>query len=319
MLNHKSVFILLFALLFFTTVKATTWDEPWQDEIIKKADYFVLAKVTGSDAKSVSISILKQFGGKPLTGNIKITGFSLLHLCSYSASEPASFEFKHTDSCYFFIQKDNKDRYCIATPTSGFAPMHNNKVAATYRHSYHQALIDRTTYENTMIAIFNHYHGLAYDRTYISTFVNKYLSLKPAGLDADSRELFFNQHAALECIYHLNLQNFERKILPFLRDKENFHAQVSAARALGGYNNNESKQLLLKTISDTATNNFVKVICLWTLRGYKPKELKPQLIKLEKTASTEENGFGGDIMDPRVCTHFPTVKGAFDELLAEIK
>lgn len=75
MLNHKSVFILLFALLFFTTVKATTWDEPWQDEIIKKADYFVLAKVTGSDAKSVSISILKQFGGKPLTGNIKITGF----------------------------------------------------------------------------------------------------------------------------------------------------------------------------------------------------------------------------------------------------
>lgn len=319
MLNLRPLLICMFVLLSVSVAKATTWDEPWQEEVIKKADYFVLAKVTSSDANSVSITILKQFGGKPLSGNTKITAFSLLHLCSYSASEPAQFEFKHADSCYFFIQKNSKGQYCIATPTTGYALEHANKVAATYRHSYHKAVIEKSVYENTMTAIFNHYHGLPYNQDYINSFVNKYLLLKPAGLGADERQLFFNQHVALECIYHLDLKNYQSKILPFLKDEANFHAQVSAARALTGYNNAESKQLLLTMISDTATNDFAKVICLWTLKAYKPKELKSQLAKLEKTASTAENGLGGDIMDPRVCTHFPTVKGAFDELLAELK
>jgi hypothetical protein len=311
----KFVLIGLF-ILVFSTSKATTWDEPWQDKVIKQADYFVLAKVISFDKnKGVTISILQQFGGKPLKGTIKITNFYLLHICSSSGGEGPEFDFENVDSCYFFIKKNNKNEYCIPTPTSGYAVVRGGKVSATYRHSYHQAMVSREVYDNTMSAIFNNYHGLAYDKTYITTFINKYLALAPAGYDDDHIETFFYQHVALESIYHLGLKGYYEKIIPFLKDEKNFHNQVSAARALIGYNNNQSKQSLLSTIRNKKTNDFVRVVCIWTLKTYQPKELKAELIKLEQTASTQENGFGGDIMDPRVCTQIPTVKEALADLI----
>lgn len=71
----------------------------------------------------------------------------------------------------------------------------------------------------------------------------------------------------------------------------------------------------LNVISDTTRGHFVQVVCIWTLSEFKPTELKEQLIKVNLTASTEDNGFGGDIMDPRVCTHFPDVKSAVEQLI----
>jgi len=126
---------------------------------------------------------------------------------------------------------------------------------------------------------------------------------------------FFAQHVSLECIYHLRLPNFYSKLLPFLEANSNFHNQVSAARALISYNTTECKLELLKVISDTAKEHFVQVICIWTLSEFKPTELKQQLIKISETASTEENGFGENIMDPRVCTYFPDVKKAIEKLI----
>jgi hypothetical protein len=41
-------------------------------------------------------------------------------------------------------------------------------------------------------------------------------------------------------------------------------------------------------------------------------------VKASETASTEENGFGGNIMDPRVCTHFPDVKDALEKLIKSL-
>ncbi|MDP9081546.1 MAG: hypothetical protein M3O71_29395 [Bacteroidota bacterium] len=309
-------FICLLFVCVFSISKATTWDEPWQDQVVKQADYFVFAKVISFDKnKDVTISIIKQLGGKPLVGTIKITNFYLLHLCSSSAGEGPEFHFKNVDSCYFFIKLTARGEYCIATPTSGYAAERNGKVVATYRHSYHQALVDQKIYYNTMKAIFNKYHGLAYDKTYIITFINKYLALKPAGYNKDHIETFFNQHVALECIYHLGLTGYYERIIPFLKDTTNFHNQASAARALTAYNSDQGKRALLNTINDKGTSDFVKVICIWTLKTYKPKELKSELIKIEQKASTEENGFGGDIMDPRVCTHFPNVKDALADLI----
>ncbi|OCX51845.1 hypothetical protein BEL04_17700 [Mucilaginibacter sp. PPCGB 2223] len=315
----------LLTLLIFLSVcvKATTWDEPWQDQVVKKSEYFVLAKVLGFDAnKNVTINILKQFGGQPLSGKISITNFYLLSLCSESAGEGPEFHFKGIDSCYFFIKKNSKNEYCIATPTTGFAAKIDGQVYATYRHSYHQALIEPDIYEKTMTAIFNNYHGLPYDKTYLNTFINKYLSIKPAAYsnsDEKQTAVFFNQHVALESIYHLGLTGYYGKILPFLDDEKNFHSQVSAARALTAYNTAESKKVLLSKITKSSTGNFVKVICIWTLKTYHPTELKQQLINAELTASSKENGFGGNIMDPRVCTQFPTVKKALTELVASIK
>ena len=118
--------------------------------------------------------------------------------------------------------------------------------------------------------------------------------------------------------YHLRLTDFYSKILPFLADTSNFHNQVSAARALVSYNTTDCKQELLKVISDRTRGHFVQVICIWTLSEFKPTELKEQLVKVSETASTEENGFGGNIMDPRVCTDFPDVKDALEKLIKSL-
>ena len=311
-------FLVAFLAVIFGQAKATTWDEPWQNEVIKQAGYFVLAKVLNYDAdKGVTIRILNQFGGSKLEGELKITNFYLLHLCSSSGGEGPEFEFDGVDSCYFFIKKNAKNEYCISTPTSGFATVQNGQVNATYRHSYHQALVDQSLYEKTMTAIFNHYHNLPYDTKFINDFVKKYVSMKPAGFSKDEISTFFNQHVALECIYHLSLPGYYEDIIPFLHDK-NFHNQVSAARALIAYNDDKSRQSLMGMIRDTSVRGFVKVMCIWTLGSFKPRNLKPELEELQKTASEAENGFGGNIMDPRVCTNIPTVKEALTKLVAEL-
>jgi len=312
----KSGLILLFALaIFSTTAFATTWDEPWQNRVIKEADYFVLAKIKSFDRKEgATIEIIKSLGGEELQGEIKITGFYLLDLCSSSGGHGAEFHFDDITDCYLFIKKNDKGKYCIATPTTGFNVAVDGNVYATYRHSYHQALVPVDTYEKTMTAIFNNYHDKAYDKQFINEYVNKYLSLKPAHLNKSEIDTFFAQHVALECAYHLRLTGLYSKIMPFLNDTSNFHNQVSAARALILYNTVECKQELLKVISDTTRNHFVQVLCVWTLSEFKPVELKNQLIKISESASSQENGFGGNIMDPRVCTDFPDVKKAIIKL-----
>ncbi len=54
-----------FILLFFCLgAKATTWDEPWHDKVVKQADFFIFAKITARDSSnSVTITIINQFGG----------------------------------------------------------------------------------------------------------------------------------------------------------------------------------------------------------------------------------------------------------------
>jgi hypothetical protein len=147
--------ILFLAFAFVTTMTfATTWDEPWQDKVIKEADYFVFAKVKSfNKKKGVTIEIIKSLGGQELKGKIKITDFYLLDLCSSSVGHGAEFQFDGIKECYIFIKKNDNGKYCIATPTAGFDYLKDGSVYATYRHSYHQALVPVDIYEKTMTAI----------------------------------------------------------------------------------------------------------------------------------------------------------------------
>ncbi|WP_313986765.1 HEAT repeat domain-containing protein [Xanthocytophaga flavus] len=318
-MKRFNIYFLMGFLFTGLSAMATTWDEPWQDKIIREADSFVLAKVLSFDAeKGVEIKILKNLAGKELPVQTKITGFYLLHLCSRSGNEGPEFYFKGVDSCYFFLKKNDKGNQAIATPTSGYAALKDGNVYATYRHSYHQAIVLSDTYEQTMTAIFNNYHGLTYDKNFIKSYVEKYLSLKPAGFSKDEIPTFCAQHVALESIYHLQLTEYYTLILPFLYHTENMHNQISAARALTWYHSKEAQEALLKMIEDKKTNIFAQVICIWALEDSKPVAQKEKLTKIAKDASTEENGFGGNIMDPRVCTSFPTVKGAIDAMIQKL-
>lgn len=309
-----------FALTFLIITNftfATSWDEPWQSEIIKKADYFVFAKIKSFNADTLKIEIIKTLDGGNLKGEIVITNFYLLKICSASGNGP-EFDFDGVEMSYFFIKKNQKGEYCIPTPSSGFDYIYQGNVIATYRHTYHQTRVPIETYEKTMSAIFNNYHNKPYDKNFISEFIDKNLSLKPAGYNEDEINTFFSQHVALECIYHLRLTGFYSKILPFLNDLNNFHNQISAARALIAYDNIECKNELIKVIQNSSYDNFTKVICIWTLKEFKPSELKQQLIKISETASDEETGFGGNLMDPRICTRFSDPKSALENLISTL-
>lgn len=306
----------IFIFLFFTNITfGTSWDEPWQSEIIKQADYFVLAKIKSFNSDTLKIEVIKNLDGENLKGEIVITNFYLLKICSASGHGP-EFDFENIEISYFFIKKNQKGEYCIPTPSSGFDYVKEENVIATYRHTYHQTRVPIETYEKTMCAIFNNYHNKPYDKIFINDYIDKNLTLKPAGFNEDEISTFFSQHVALECIYHLRITGFYSKILPFLNDLNNFHNQVSAARALIAYDNNECKKELLNVIEDSSYDSFIKVICIWTLSEFKPSELKQQLIKINEIISDEETGFGGNLMDPRVCTYIPNPKSALEKLIS---
>jgi len=311
--------LFLLAILDSTNSYATTWDEPWADKVIKEATSFILGKVIFNDpAKGIKMVVLKTLSGKELKDTILISNFYSLNICSSSGGHGAEFHTETVDSCYFFLNRNSEGQFCIATPTTGFDYVREGQVIATFRHSYHQASVPVEIYEQTMTAIFNNYHNLTYNKVYIDKFVSEILSKPPAGFGEEEINTFFLQHVALECIYHLKLKIRETLLLPFLNDKNNFHNQVSAARAMHTFNTETNKQELLKAIGDTTKRNFVRVMCVWSLSDLHPKELKSKLQNLERSASNETDDFGGNIMDPRVCTHIPTLKDALKELIKEL-
>ncbi|WP_201984050.1 HEAT repeat domain-containing protein [Hymenobacter rubidus] len=313
-MRHLTTLLLLFASLLARPAVALTWDEPWHEQVVKKADSFVLAKITASTGKGITATIIRTLGGRGLSGTIRITGFYLLDICSSSGGHGPEFYTGNADTCYFFLQQNTKGNYSIATPSTGFAAVKKANVVATYRHSYHQALVPQSVYEPTMTAIFRHYHGQEYDHASLARFLASALALPPARIDEAGMHTFFLQHVALETIYHVGLSKYYEQVLPFLHDTANFHARVSAARALTASNTPAAKQQLLQLLRDKDSGDFTKVIALQTLARYQPHELKPELTKLAAQASDESNGFGGNIMDPRVCTHLPTVKAAMTKL-----
>ena len=118
---------LLFAwlgLLLTGSAFATTWDEPWHEQVVKKADYFVLVKIKATDEQhGISATVIRTLAGGSLTGDIKITDFYLLNMCSSSGGHGPEFQMGNTDSCYFFLQKNAAGNYSMATPSTGFAVM----------------------------------------------------------------------------------------------------------------------------------------------------------------------------------------------------
>lgn len=287
--------------------------------VITNADCFVYAKVKSCDEeKGISIEIIRSLGGKAVKRSVEVTDFYLLALCSKSEGHGPEFNFTKGEKCYFFLKKGKKGKYSIATPTTGFAHTEEGNVYATYRHSYHQTLVPEEMYEKTMTAIFNYYHQLPYDETTVRSYIDQYINQEPAGFEPEEINTFFAQHVALESIYHLQLSGYYEQTLPFLADTSNFHNQVSAARALISNNTPECQQQLLQVLRDTSRSEFLKVMCVETLIAFTPKELKSELEILAKDASDESNSFGGNIMDPRVCTGLSSVRSALELLISKL-
>lgn len=311
--------LLLLLIIQYQNLSGTAWHEPWQEEIIKEADSFVKGRIIDLNENEVKVEILEIFGGEHGFNELLITNFYLLDLCSKSAGHGPNFEYLDKDDlAYFFLKKNDENNYSIPTPTSGYAKIEEGEVYASYRHSYHQALISTKIYEESMLAIWNYYHGQDFDEEITLKYLEEQLSKEPAGLEENELMLFFKQHVALELIYHLRLDFEVDKIIPFL-DSENFHAQVSAIRALKSSKDSKSVDLYLEVLKKTEIENFCKTLAIEALSIHNWQNHRKQLKKIRKKLSDEQTGFGGSIMDPRICTKMDSPKEAIDKLLGKKK
>lgn len=305
----KLLIILILTLTVQPNMKAETWNEPWQKEIIQKAEYFVLGNVIELDSLGAQIEILQNFGKNTLPNRILINGFSLLNLGS-SSGHGVHYDFEKGQKLYLLLTKKEDGNFAIPTPTSGFALLdEENNVYATYRHSYHQALIPKDIYELTYQAIWNHYHNSEYDKSSIMEFLNKQIEKKPAGFEEDEISTFFLQHASLETAYLLDISIELSRIEKFAKS-DNFHSKVSSVQLISLLDNKKTKEFLFEFIQSEDNENFEKVIAIRSLKKIGGKEYTAKLLGIADKLSDEETGFGGNLMDPRVGTSFPSPRQA---------
>ncbi len=312
--------------VFMTVVSrlcATTWDEPWMDKVIADADSFVKVSILKSTPERFSAKVLKHLAGRATPRKIEINGYSLLSIGSISAgTDELSLRFNPTLTYYLFLRATTKPGvYLIATPETGWAKIISDGVNATYRHSYHQAVVPEDVYELTMTAIFNRLHGDKFDSKTLSHFMREHLSLAPAlpgKSDGDPEVLkeFFLQHAALESFRYCGSSDMLPLLDPFL-NADDFHVQISAVRALACVDSTPARDRNWDFIASHRFG-FAKIMALWNLEKWNAREYLLRLKEFVRVNEDEETGFGGNVMDPRVGTRFPSsVNSAAMELIAK--
>lgn len=308
----KSLFCIGLLIFACSWLQATTWDEPWQGDILKEAEYMVLAEVSACEPSSgLTLDIKDAFGSK-LKRSIDVSGFFMLDICSQSGEEP-TFNFEVGETCYFLLKKGKKGKFQMPTPTSGYAKLVDGEVYATYRHSYHQTLVPQEVYELTYREIWNFYRTQTYTPDQIEPFILRMATMVPAELVEEEIEVFFLQHAALETAFHLQVP-IDFGLLRGFVESDNFHAQISALRAMQfAFLSSGPKQLerfLIATIQETERDPFTQLMAVLTLGRMHHVEGLQALRAIKDTISNEKPEFAGNLMDPRACTHLPTPREA---------
>ena len=316
----RSFFFILFICFSIAHhARATTWDEPWHDEVMRNSESFVKVKITANQGSWVKAEVIKFLAGARTPEQIQLKGYSRLTLISSSShDDELRLPFTVGHIYYLFIKKSEKtNTYQIPTPTSGWAELEGANVAATYRHSFHKALVPEEVYEKTMQAIFNGAKGQPYDTDSIERFIKEQLTQSVAVLkqeDSAIMKRFFLQHVALESFYHLGKGADLALLIPFI-DTDDYHVQISACRAVSRIDSPSSKELLMKFIEGKGAG-FAKVMCVWGLKRLNAKGMTSRLEGYLKTGADQETGFGGNIMDPPIGKYFPeSVKASIKELL----
>lgn len=303
---------------------ATTWDEPWHEAVVREADCFVKVRMVSRTAgDTVTVAVLQHFAGVPTADTIRLRGFSMLNMRSFSVDDELQYPFEEDVTVYMLLRRDSSRAFwALPTPTSGYAAITPAGVFATYRHSYNQAVVLPDVYERTMAAIFNHLHGTPYDTASIESLFDAQLAPPaqdpPDNID-DTLALrrFSMQHVALECFYYFGTERRFALLKPFVEvmGTGNFHVVVSGIRAVSAVRSTEAKRLLMKFVKGAGYDPFLRVMAVFGLKRQDAREFLPELKKMIGTASKARVSFGGNIMDPRVGTYLPTVKEAIAELI----
>lgn len=308
----------LLAVVLAAPAAADVYDEPWHEQVARGATALVRVEVLEVGRHEVKLKTVKLLAGAEPPAE--------LTLVVSKPDHPHPVPFEPRASYYLFLWKDAQGAWSLPTPTSGFAlERPDGLIQATYRHSYHQCLAPLELYEETQAAIFRAHHGEPAAPELIARLVDELLAKKPDPLPEDPTDpanLFFRQHVALETVHHLGWGTVapERALEllePFLQS-EPWHVQVSAVRALERVPGGKARRRLVQFLRKKDRAPFAQVMAVWALKRLKARGLREELEALIPTASTEQVGFGGDLMDPRVGTVFPpSVQVALQELVDE--
>ena len=318
----RLLFCALLPLTAAPYLRYTTWDEPWHEDVVRSADSLVKLQVLTNDAgRKVTAKVLDRVAGGPVPDVLTIDdNYSLLELRSQSSdSHELELPFRRDQPYYVFLAKAKQgEHFTIATPTSGWAKTTEGKVTATYRHSYHKALVPEALYRETQKAIFLFLHGSKHDDPAMQKTMHEWLQQKPGTLsdDTGASQTFFCQHVALECFYYFGAKEDLPLLEPFLKE-DGMNTQISAVRALSRIDTEPARARLFAFLTGDGTN-FAKVMAVWGLRRLGAREYLDKLAAFLPKAPEAETGFGGSIMDPRVGTRFPrSVKAAVQALVDE--
>lgn len=313
-MTKLNIFLII---LFYSGIsKATTWNEPWRKEIIKTADYFVSGQVITNQDSLITIHIFKNLGASKVNDTITVDNFYMLDLCSYSSGNEPSFHFDVGDTAYWLLKRNKDNNFSLPTPSSGYDKIYDKEVSATFRHSYHQALISQETYELAYQNIWNHYHDGTVNSNSLINFINENLALDVAGFDQTELPIFFRQHVALESIYLLDLDYNFNTLAKFVRS-DNFHAKISGLRAMEHSTTPGVEEYLYQYIMDDDNDEFTVVIAITSLWNMKETDYQNKLWRNRSKVSKESPEFGGDLMDPRICTYIPSPQSTIQKLHAE--
>ncbi len=311
------ILVIIITILFCFKSLAHTWDEPWHGEVVKGSNSFALFKVIKNSGNSLKLELIKHIAGEKPHSNILVDDFYLYNVSSTnSESDEHGFWLDDGVNVYMFLLKQG-DNYKIASPTAGYAEiLDDGYVAATYRHSLHQAKAQSDNYEKTQICIFDKMHGSKCNSETIKESIiaplNERVAILSPQATASDFELFFKQHAALETAFLIEQPVKFDVLNPFLTSQF-FHAEISAVRALSVASDTSRTKQLVSFIKSDKSSDVAKVMAIIMLKKLDGKNINQSIVEYYTQASESEVSLGGNIMDPRVGTWYPhSVKKAIE-------
>jgi hypothetical protein len=287
--------------------QATTWDEPWHREVVSGATSFGLYEVVQSTPEAVTLKLVKHLAGETTGASVDVKGFYALRLTSQFPGHAPGFRFRPGSRAYFYLKRTGTT-WALATPTAGYAGVQaSGKVAATYRISPHQALVDAPLYEDTQRCIFQALHGetcAARVGAFVEAELAKPVERMTDASTNDSLAGFFRQHAALETAaimrYPVSAATLDRYLAT-----PGMHVQMSALRVLAVSDRPDKAAQLMAFVEDDEANMQARVLAAVLLRELGAHGMKARLQGYAPRASTTQAGLGVNLMDPRIGTRFP--------------
>jgi len=311
------ILVVLVTLLCCFKSLAHTWDEPWHDDVVKGSNSFAIFKVIKNSGNSLTLELIKHISGEKPHSTVLVDGFYLYDIASTNTkSDEHGFWLEDGAKVYMFLLKQG-DSYKIASPTSGYAEiLDDGSVAATYRHSLHQAKAIADNYEKTQICIFDTLHGskcnaATIEKSIIAPLTDRVAILSEQATASDFY-LFFKQHVALETAFLIEYPIEIDVLNPFLKSQF-FHAEISAVRALSVASGTSRVNKLVSFIQSDKSSDVAKVMAVIMLKNVDGNNINPSIVEYYNQASESEVSLGANIMDPRVGTWYPhSVKKAIE-------